>query len=119
MSNLTIYYQLLATFNEIAPKLYAFSMMWSLNARNELRSIPWGNRSTLSYIDPDSQLGARGPVETVCICRSFIKLHLILSRRFVWKNQNLVSWVITFKLMQSFILMLVFFQSFLLYFTES
>ena len=49
VTQLSVYW-LVATANEILPKLYAFSMMWTLNARQELRDLPWGNRSTLPYI---------------------------------------------------------------------
>jgi len=68
VSQLPTYFQLLAASNEVLPKLYAVSMMWSLNARQELRSLPWGNRSTLSYINSGNRpkLNTKGlQVETV------------------------------------------------------
>ena len=53
------------------PKLYAVSMMWTLNARQELRDLPWGNSSTLSYISfpKPSRSITNEPIqaETVCI----------------------------------------------------
>ena len=70
VSQLPKYFQLLAGTNEVLPKLYAVSMMWSLNARQELRSLPWGNRSTLSYINSGnkSRLNTKGlQVEAVSL----------------------------------------------------
>ena len=59
-----VYIPLSAASNEPLPKLYAVSMMWTLNARVELRSLPWGNRSTLSYITSrnKSSLATKGPI---------------------------------------------------------
>ena len=36
-------FQVLSAFNEIIPQLYAVTMMWTLNARHELRDLSRGN----------------------------------------------------------------------------
>ena len=72
LSQIPGYYPLLAASNEVLPKLYAVSMMWSLNARQELRGLPWGNRSTLSYISSGKK-NTRELVRTETVC-----LHLVI-----------------------------------------
>ncbi len=75
--NLTVsqipgYYPFLAASNEVLPRLYAVSMMWTLNARQELRGLPWGNRSTLSYISSGKK-NTRELVQAKTVC-----LHLVI-----------------------------------------
>ena len=71
------YYPLLAASNEVLPKLYAVSMMWTLNARQDLRGLPWGNSSTLSYINSGKkpQWNTRGSIQVEPVC-----LYLVIHR---------------------------------------
>ena len=75
-------YQLLSAFNEILPKLYAVSMMWTLNARHELRNLSWGNSSTISRITTTPRFATKPRTETVIagetVRASFFFLAVIL-----------------------------------------